>query len=98
MRRSAKVEARNEATIDMAFDRYMDEQVARLVALGLDDVQALETLFEVADYCSTEGLLPEFPDDRATFEDKGIWLVRASDFDFGGFLLQALTTGDDDGV
>lgn len=76
----------------------MDEAVTKLVTLGLSDTQAIETLFETATHCAKEGLLPEFPEEREQFQEVGDWLVKAHDFGFLNFVVEALTHEEADVV
>jgi hypothetical protein len=99
IRRRAKQEIRRGQRVEAGFTAFMDHTVAGLVAVGLDDVQAIEAIFTVAEHLHEEGVLPEFPDDSATALEAGTWLVRAHDFDFPKFVLEAvLAQGDADGV
>ena len=47
----------------------------------------MTAVFEAAILLSEEGILPEFPDDEASWEEVGIWLVAAKDEDFFDFVL-----------
>lgn len=98
IRREARRAIRKEAKIDDAFDAFMDGMVASLVALGVDEVQAVETIFTLAEHLASEELLPEFPDDTASAESKGAWLVQAYDFGLPGFLVAAVTNEEADAV
>jgi alkanesulfonate monooxygenase SsuD/methylene tetrahydromethanopterin reductase-like flavin-dependent oxidoreductase (luciferase family) len=70
-------------------DSYMAE-AARYVSreTGLDEDEALEFCFELAEAGAEAGLLPEFPGDDATAEIVGVWLEAAADT---GFIVQAIT-------
>lgn len=76
----------------MAFDRFMDHAVARLSVVGLDDTQALEVIFTMADLLTEEGALPPFPDDTVPYAVKGGWLVEAVALDFISFVVDAVET------
>lgn len=96
--RRAKGDRRKQLVVEAAFDRFMDEAVARLVALGLTDLQAIDAIFEVATHCAQESLLPEFPEEREQFQQVGEWLVKAHDFGFVDFVVAALTHEEADVV
>jgi len=84
--------------VEAAFDRFMDEAVARLVMVGLKDTKAIEVIFEMASHCAQQDLLPEFPEEREQYREVGEWLVKAHDFGFVNFVVEALTCEDADGV
>lgn len=90
-RRQAIKERRREQRVDEAFDAYMDHMVDRLVELGAESSAALEAIFEIVTYLAEKETLPEFPDDRATYREKGVWLVAAADYGLVDFVVEAVS-------
>jgi hypothetical protein len=91
VRAEARKELRKEAKIDSAFTLFMDHAVSQLVGRGLNDTSAMEVIFTLADQLAEQETLPPFPDDRASYQEKGLWLVSASDFGFVEFAVEAVT-------
>lgn len=88
-RRRARRERRREQKVSEAFAQYMDHAVDRVVARGLEEGPALDALFTLADYLTEAGKLPPFPTERASYAERGAWLVGAVDFGFIEFAEKA---------
>lgn len=73
-----------------AFERYMDHTVDRLTALGIDEMVAMEAVFEAVSQLAEAQTLPPFPEGRVSYQEMGNWLVAAVDLGFADFMVEAV--------
>lgn len=93
MRAKARAMAREtqhrENLVQEAFDSYLDHTVDRLMALGVDEVDAIEAIFSAVEHLGDEGVLPPFPEGCVSYEMMGRWVVEAASFGFVDFMVEA---------
>lgn len=85
----AREAQRRENLVQEAFDSYLDHTVDRLLAIGVEETDAIEAVFNTAEYLGNEGVLPPFPEGRVSYETMGRWLVEAASFGFVDFMVEA---------
>jgi len=88
-RSHAREMQRRENLVQEAFDSYLDHTVDRLVALGVEEADAIEAVFNTVEYLGNEGVLPPFPEGRVSHETMGRWLVEAASFGLVDFMVEA---------
>lgn len=89
-RRRARKEREKARVVQEAFDRFMDHAVDRLVAVGVEDAMAMETVFTVVQQLGEEKVLPPFPEGDVHYSRMGTWLVAAADFGLADFVVEAV--------
>lgn len=88
-RRAARETQHRENLVQEAFDSYLDHTVDRLLALGIEETDAIEAIFNAAEHLGSEGVLPPFPEGDTSYETMGRWLVEAASFGFVDFMVEA---------
>jgi hypothetical protein len=79
-------------TIHYAFNEVIDTTIDELVARGLTENDALDTVFEIATELAGQELLPQFPEgDEVPIEEIGKWVVAAGDLNFIEFCVEAVS-------
>lgn len=82
--------AENPTDEDDALNMYLDTILERLVEeMDLDEDEAMEMIFAMADILAEEGELPEFPSDDSSSEDVSMWLGQAKTIGFERVVLDA---------
>lgn len=90
-RQQARKERERDRLIELAFDRFMDHLVDRVMLIGVDESVAMDAIFHTITYLAEKGTLPEYPRERATSREVGEWLVAAADFGLVEFVVEAVS-------
>jgi len=89
-------QADNVIDTEDALEAYVVEILSNLLDLyELDEDDAMEFIFDVADALVDEDLLPPFPEDDDSDKAKAAWLGTAKTIGFGAIVMQ---TAEDESV
>lgn len=89
--------AENEPDVWAAFDMYIGDIVDDLTEkYELDEDEALDFVFTIADDAVEDGLLPEIPDENADEQAVAVWLGKAGSAGFERMVLDAAIEASED--
>jgi hypothetical protein len=82
--------AENISDVEDAFDMYISDIVDIIMfETDMSDTQATDFVFHMADHLSSQGMLPELPEDESDEQELAAWMGKAKSVGFATQVFKA---------